>query len=109
MKVNILESSGFNKLKEDRVRELNKAINKLKHLLSNINIFNEYITNNPVIHDSYKDFYVYKFTGHKCSIRLLYRYENDILEIHQMHFKKGDKDNSKYIKEFENYVDNYRR
>jgi len=72
------------------------------------NEFTNFIQNNPVIHDSYGKFYVYKFSTKSYSVRLLYLYNNGILEIHKFHFKKGDRDNSKYIEGFEEYVSNYK-
>ena len=62
--------------------------------INNISNFKEYTVNNPVIHDSYGDFYVYKYITKSFSVRILYRY-NTMLEIHKFHFKKGDRDNSK--------------
>lgn len=109
MNVVILETSGCYKLKQDKQREINKAIDKLSYLIKAMGDFSSFVINNPAIHDAYEDFYVYKYTGMKCSIRLLYRYSNGKLEIHLCHFKKGDRDNSKYIEVFEEYANNYYR
>lgn len=109
MNVVILETSGCYKLKQDKQREINKAIDKLSYLIKTMGDFSSFVINNPAIHDAYEDFYVYKYIGRKCSIRLLYRYSNGELEIHLYHFKKGDRDNSKYIEVFEEYANNYYR
>lgn len=109
MNINILETSGCYKLKKDKQREINKAVKKLGYLINTMGDFSNFVVNNPAIHDAYGDFYVYKYIGQKCSIRLLYRYINNELEIHLCHFKQGDKDNSKYIEVFEEYTTKYRR
>lgn len=104
--IKFLDSSGYYKLKNDKQKTLSKAAKKLESQIYGLGTSNfcNFITNNPVIHDSYGNFYVYKFRGKGCSVRLLYKYSNNVLEIHMFHFKKGDKDNSKYIETFESYA-----
>ena len=102
----ILEDSGYKKLKADHKLIVNKAITKLEHIILGMNDFTEFVANNPAIHDSYDDFYVYKYLTKGFSVRILYRYDDE-LEIHRFHFKKGDRDNSKYIEDFEDYVSSY--
>jgi hypothetical protein len=102
----IIESSGYKKLKQDQQNVVNKAITKLCSLIEGLGDFRCFVVNNPAIHDSYGDFYVYKYTTKGFSVRLLYRC-NKQLEIHRFHFKKGDRDNSKYIEAFEEYVKGY--
>lgn len=111
--VKIIESSGYHKLNHTRRQIVDKACEKLETQINNIgkDKFNKYMMNNsnPVIHDSYGNFYMYKFVTKSYSVRLLYLYniDKDTLEIHKFHFKKGDRDNSKYIEDFEEYVSNY--
>lgn len=104
----ILESSGYEKLDKNKKNIIDKGIKKLDSLINNFSNFKEYTVNNPVIHDSYGDFYVYKYITKSFSVRILYRY-NTMLEIHKFHFKKGDRDNSKYIEIFENYASEFRK
>ena len=107
--VNILKISGYHKLKKDKQHKINKAIEKLIYFIKTMKRFNNFIINNPTIHDAYSgDFYTYKYNGKKCSIRILYKYINNVLEIHLYHFKNGDRNNSSYIKEFEEYANNYK-
>jgi hypothetical protein len=107
--IKILETSGYHKLKKDKQREIDKAIDKLIYFIKTMKRFNSFIINNPTIHDAYADFYVYKHNGNRCSIRILYKYINNTTEIHLFHFKSGDRDNAKYIDVFEQYVSNYNR
>ena len=105
-----MENFNYHKMNYDRIMAINKASKKLESLLQKIGYenFSTFMVNNPVIHDSYHDgFYVYKYITKGYSIRLLYRYDGEILEIHKAHFKKGDKDNSKYIDDFKFYVSQY--
>ena len=104
----IVESSGYKKLKQDQKHVIDKAICKLCSLIQSLGDFKCFIINNPVIHDSYGDFYVYKYVTKGFSVRLLYRCDNQ-LEVHRFHFKKGDRDNSKYIESFESYVYEYNK
>lgn len=105
----ILNESGYDKLEPTRKRVVDKAVKKLDLLIRNMPDFKSCRNgNNPAIHDSYGDsFYVYKFMSKGYSVRLLYRY-NGRLEIHMFHFKQGDRDNSKYIETFEDYVQKYK-
>ena len=100
---------GYDKLEPTKKQIVDKAVKKLELLLHNMPDFKSRRSgNNPAIHDSYgKDFYVYKYMAKGHSVRLLYRY-TDRLEIHMAHFKQGDRDNSKYIEVFENYVRQYK-
>ena len=108
--VNILKTSGYHKLKKDKQCKIDKAIEKLIYFIKNMKRFNNFIINNPTIHDAYDgDFYTYKYNGKKCSIRILYKYINNVLEIHLYHFKCGDRDNSRYIKKFEEYTNNHEK
>lgn len=98
---------GYDKLEPTKKRVVDKAVKKLDLLIHNMPNFKSYRNgNNPAIHDSFgNDFYAYKYMAKGYSVRLLYRY-NGKLEVHMIHFKQGDRDNSKYIEIFENYVQN---
>lgn len=101
----MLVEAGYDKLEPTKKRVVDKAVKKLDLLIHNMSDFKSYRNgNNPAIHDSFgNDFYAYKFMIKNHSVRLLYRY-NGKLEIHMVHFKQGDRDNSKYIEIFEDYV-----
>ena len=105
----IIDCSDYNKLKQDQKNVINKAVKKLDTIINGLGDFRACMYNNPAIHDSYGDFYVYKYMTKGFSVRLLYRYQNNTVELHQFHFKKGDRDNSKYIEHFELYVDKFTR
>lgn len=107
--IKIIESSGYNKLNHTRQQIVDKACIKLESQLEKLGYDNFYKikSNNPVIHDNYGKFYVYKFSTKSYSVRLLYVVNEDNIEIHRFHFKKGDRDNSKYIEGFEEYVSQY--
>lgn len=111
--IKILESSDYHKMDWTRRQIVDRACEKLETQLNNIgkDRFTEFMRNynNPVIHDSYGSFFLYKFVTKSYSIRILYLYnkETDTIEVHKVHFKKGDRDNSKYIDTFERYVANY--
>lgn len=109
--IRIIESSGYHKMNHTRQQIVDKACDKLETQIKRIgkDEFSKFMMNNPVIHDSYGNFYVYKFSTKSYSVRLLYLYdtESDTLEIHRFHFKKGDRDNSKYIEGFEEYASQY--
>lgn len=111
--IRILKTSEYHKLDWTKQRIVDKACEKLETQINNIGKenFTTYMRNynNPVIHDSYRGFYLYKFVTKSYSIRILYLYkkETDTIEIHRIHFKKGDRDNSKYIDDFEAYTAQY--
>lgn len=104
----IVESSGYNKLKSDQRHVVDKAVNKLCSIIQGLDDFRRFTINNPAIHDSYGDFYVYKYITKGFSVRILYRCDKQ-LEIHRFHFKRGDRDNSKYIEYFEQYVEQFKK
>lgn len=105
----IADKSGYYKLEPSKKRAVDKAVKKLSSLIQKMPGFQTCKNgNNPAIHDSYGPFYVYKHTTKEYSVRLLYKYAND-LEIHMIHFKQGERDNSKYIEVFERYAWSYER
>jgi len=115
MKLIVLSGSGYDKLSGSHKKCINKGIDKLISLLQTKGrYFEEDKINNPLIHDSYKNrFYMFKYVVKNFSVRILYRcdFHNDndfTLQIHKFHFKKGDRDNSKYIEEFERYSEEFK-
>ena len=105
------DNSQLEKLSGSHRLAIQKAMEKLSNMLAySGKDFNRINGNNPMIHDSYGNgFYLYKYITKNFSVRILYRcnFEKNEVEIHQIHLKKGDIDNSKYIEEFKKYVDNY--
>ena len=106
----INDSSGFKKMDANKQQVIRKAAKKLESFLKTMDNFTAQIENNPVIHDAYGNFYVYKYISKNCNVRILYTYEKelDILTFYKFHFKKGDRDNSKYIDTFKNFVRNFK-
>lgn len=106
----IEDSSGYRKLDANKRQVIKKAAKKLELFIKTMDNFTAQTENNPVIHDSYGDFYVYKHITKNYNVRILYTYDKelDLLTFYRFHFKKGDKDNSKYIDVFENFVKNFK-
>lgn len=104
----IEDSSGYKKLDVNKQQVIKKAAKKLESFIKTMSDFTAQTENNPVIHDSYGDFYVYKHITKNYNVRILYSYdkESDLLTFYRFHFKKGDRDNSKYIDNFESFVRN---
>lgn len=108
--IKIEQSSDYKKLDANKKQVIKKAAKKLELFIKGMDNFKAQTENNPAIHDSYGDFYVYKYITKSYNVRILYTYdrESDLLTLYKFHFKKGDRDNSKYIDTFENFVRNFK-
>lgn len=110
------EQRVFKKFSLDEKKEINKAFDKLRYLITEKEHYGtefEHIYNNDSIkYDIFgKGFYSFKARGRdKAQIRILYRFErinkeDYKLEIHMAIIKR--RNDKTYIKDFQDYVNHY--
>ena len=90
------------KLPPDERKLLVKNVNKLRNKIESCETSFDMIFNNDSIkYDKYENnFYAVRFHG-KISMRVLYRFENDTIEVHMVYFKHEY--GSDYIRKFREY------
>lgn len=103
----------FKKLSVEEKKKLKKGIDNLLNKIEGYQrigkSFDRIFNDDSVKHDIYpKHFCSTRFNGRKLSLRILYRVNQNIIEIHKVYVKKGGGMNEKrYIKIFNDYVVNY--